>query len=762
MDSRSRGFSNSINMLQLNDEPVYTNPDQHPSVKSGFKFKNNSLDLKFIDFLSVPPKPDPPSTVRSELDSQNDSNSSDTALRCLGHVVMEEDMEQKSCILREPLALQVADKPFYDFLGGCSSSDSNPLQNFSSDCSSSNSNGTSNSLEPIDNFTSCCSHSSSNCTSNSVEAWWINGQGEYRPSLLQSMSESASQACFSSLNSSNASSNGLVDSSVSTLLAPNLCFENKPILQLTREGGKASEFLNLLLHSSKKNEAAKFLHFENPLDIDFENNKLPPKSKRDAPMVAFEVEKEDKEYSPNGSRGRKNHHREDLEEGRSNKQSAICVEEEEFSEMFDRFLICAHRHNHPLGCSIDHEFSKNKAGKLCQQNGLNTGKSCAKKQGNKNQAVDLGTLLIHFARAVTADDRRAVNELLKEIRQHSSPFGDGSQRIAHYFANGLEARLSGTGTKIHSALATKRMSAVDMLKAGLFYSSVAPFRKIAILFANHHILNLAEKATTLHIIDFGIHYGFQWPVVIQYLSDRLGGPPKLRITGIELLQPGFQPAERVEATGRRLARFCERFNVPFEYNAIAQKWETIQAEDLKIERNEVIAVNCLFRFENLLDETVVEKCPRNAVLNLIRKVNPDIFIHSIVNGSYNSPFFLTRFREALFHYSALFDMLDTTLTCENQERLMFEKEFYGREAMNVIACEGSEMVERPETYKKWHVRNTRAGFRQLPLNRELMNNLRADVKASYHKDFVVDEDGHWMLQGWKGRILYASSCWIPA
>ena len=82
--------------------------------------------------------------------------------------------------------------------------------------------------------------------------------------------------------------------------------------------------------------------------------------------------------------------------------------------------------------------------------------------------------------------------------------------------------------------------------------------------------------------------------------------------------------------------------------------------------------------------------------------------------------------------------------------------------MNVIACEGSERVERPETYRQWQVRNLNAGFRQLPLNQELTKKLKTKVKLGYHKDFLVDEDGNWLLQGWKGRVLFASSCWIPA
>nr|GLL26845.1 scarecrow-like protein 9 [Ipomoea trifida] len=77
----------------------------------------------------------------------------------------------------------------------------------------------------------------------------------------------------------------------------------------------------------------------------------------------------------------------------------------------------------------------------------------------------------------------------------------------------------------------------------------------------------------VHIIDFRILYGFQWPTFIQRIAARDGGPPKVRITGIEFPQPGFRPAERIEErieeTGRCLADYAKSFTVPFEYNAIS-------------------------------------------------------------------------------------------------------------------------------------------------------------------------------------------------
>jgi hypothetical protein len=78
----------------------------------------------------------------------------------------------------------------------------------------------------------------------------------------------------------------------------------------------------------------------------------------------------------------------------------------------------------------------------------------------------------------------------------------------------------------------------------------------------------------------------------------------------------------------------------------------------------------------------------------------------------------------------------------------------------VIACEGVERVERSQNYKQWQARNRRAGLRQLPLDPEIVEALKDKVKKEYHKCFVISEDQRWLLQGWKGRVLFAISTWM--
>ncbi|KAG6631445.1 scarecrow-like protein 33 [Carya illinoinensis] len=756
-----QSFHGSPNFIHVDD---LTDFNQHPNLLNDHAFNVPSPDLTFLESPFIIPDADstgfaPPMSSGSAAEayapsaaagslspasaitspsSSDDSEFSETVLKFMSQILMEENIEEKPSMFYDPLGLQSTEKSFYDALG-----QEYPPPNQHQLVES-----------PDDVFSGGSSDYGTN-SSIGTDPHWLGDIVEYKSSFPQATLPG--EYVFQPNSQSNDGSQFLVNSSniLSNtgdgveLLAENIFTDTETMLQFRRG----------------LEEASKFLPSGNQLGMDMNSSMVQPQWKGDD----HKVEKGQMKNSPDGSRGRKNPDREaiDMEEGRSNKQSAIYVDDDELSEIFDRVLLstdglsllCCN------GESLKNEAMKPSLRKELPQGGNGGGKSRAKKQGKTKDTVDLRSLLILCAQAVSTGDNRTANELLKQIRQNSSPYGDGGQRLAHFMANGLEARLAGTGTgtqMFYSSL-TSKISAYEMLKAYNVLLSACPFKRVCLYFSNKMIYRLSEKATSIHIIDFGVGYGFQWPILIHKLSKRPGGPPKLRITGIDCPLPGFRPTERIEETGRRLAKYCERFNVPFEYHAIAsQNWETIQIEDLRIDRNEMLAVNCLYRFKNLLDETDEEISPRNAVLNLIRRMNPDVFVHSIVNGAYNAPFFVTRFREALFHFSALYDVLEVNMKHASEERLMFEREFYGREAMNAIACEGSQRVERPETYKQWHGRTTRAGFKPLPLNQELVNMFKSITMEWYHKDFVLDEDNRWLLLGWKGRIVYACSCWVPA
>ncbi|VAH92350.1 unnamed protein product [Triticum turgidum subsp. durum] len=437
--------------------------------------------------------------------------------------------------------------------------------------------------------------------------------------------------------------------------------------------------------------------------------------------------------------------------------SKLMMPEQEERKMFDEMMFQEHeicmKGTQNLTAAVDGEPGKNS-----RKNGR------SRKAVDDSEMVDLHTLLLNCAQALSTDNRQSAIELLKRIRQHSSPKGDAGQRLAHYFANGLEARLAGRGSELYQSLLLSRISVADFLKANQLYMAACCCKKVAYIFADKTICNAVAGKRRLHIVDYGLNQGLQWPGLLRMLAAREGGPPEVRITGIDLPQPGFHGAYHIEETGHRLSNFARVFGVPFKFRGIPAKRETVRPEDLNIDRDEVLVVISLCHFRHLMDESLGfdGPSPRDQVLNNIRKMRPDVFIHGIMNGSYGATSFLTRFREALFHYSAQFDLLDTTAPRDNEGRLLLERDIFGRSCLNVLACEGADRVERPETYKQWQLRNHRAGLRQLPLNPVVVKLVLDKVKDNYHRNFVVDADQRWLLHRWKGRVLYAWSSWIAA
>ncbi|CAO2198647.1 unnamed protein product [Urochloa humidicola] len=401
-------------------------------------------------------------------------------------------------------------------------------------------------------------------------------------------------------------------------------------------------------------------------------------------------------------------------------------------------------------------------------------KKPTKKKGSSNEAVDLRTLLIHCTEAMSSSSggggshESTTTNLLSQIRRRSSPAGDATQRLVHCFAEALEARLAGSGGHVYRSLVARPpASVVEYFEAYHLYLTACCFETMAYKFSGMTICNAVagRKKKRVHIVDYGVGYGFQWPSVLAYMATWEGGPPEVRITGVDLPRPGFRPAARVEETGRRLGRFARELGVPFHFRAIVAEWDTVRISDLRMDPDELLVVNSITGLGNTMDEgaDVDSPSPRDVILGNIREMRPDVFILCVVNGSHGGPFFPSRFREALSYYSAVFDMLDNgaaaAAAVDSRRRLTVERDLVGRRALNVIACEGSDRVERPETYRQWQARSRRAGLRQLPLCPYIVQSLRDKVKKYYHREFVIDSDREWVLQGWKGRILYAMSTW---
>ncbi|ONM17148.1 hypothetical protein ZEAMMB73_Zm00001d003553 [Zea mays] len=437
-------------------------------------------------------------------------------------------------------------------------------------------------------------------------------------------------------------------------------------------------------------------------------------------------------------------------EGRSSKQMAADGEESEESaarEMLDRLML--NGDDEPMLADIQELRAA-----------MDMAKTLPGRPGGRAHGVDLHSMLLHCADALASNNRHSAADLLARIRRHSSLCGDATQRLAHWFAEGLELRLNGTGSlhyRSSSLMAKSASCAGAPLKAQQFFMASCCFLPVSILFANKTIYNAAAGRKKLHIVHYGLEHGLQWASLLRWLAHREGGPPEVRLTGIDVPQPGFRPARLIEEAGRRVHACARRLGVPFRFRGIASRPEAVRAGDLGIDPDEVLVICSMFHFRTLADESTDD--PIGVVLGAIREMRPAVFVHAVLNASYSTAFFATRFRELLYNFTALFDMMDAILPRDNGRRLLFEREVLARCAVNAIACEGAGRAHHTRSYKQWQARSRRAGLRQLPLDGDVVRTLRDKVSREYHEGFVITEDQQWLLQGWKGRVLYAISTW---
>ncbi|KAF8694281.1 hypothetical protein HU200_038421 [Digitaria exilis] len=376
--------------------------------------------------------------------------------------------------------------------------------------------------------------------------------------------------------------------------------------------------------------------------------------------------------------------------------------------------------------------------------------------------VDIHALLILCVQAVTTNNRKGAGDLLKQIKQYASIKGDATQRLAQCLAEGLEARLAGTSSYVHnSSIMAKPPSIVEFLSAYKLYMAASTFNKVAHMFTTSTILHAMEGKNKLHIVQFGTNFGLEWPCLIRQLANRQGGPPEVRITSIVCPQPSSFPIQWAELTGCQLGNCSRKYGITVEFHTIVADLEAICLSDLKTDPSEVLVLIDLFNLSTLMDESIFfdMRSPKDTVLNNIRKMQPSVFIQSIVNCTATTSF-ATRFREALFYYMALFDMFDATIPRESEPRFILEQSMFGRSALNIVACEGLGLMDRPENYRQWQVRNQRAGLKQLPLNPCIVQALMDNVMKFHHKDFLLGQDNQWLVQGWKGRVLFAHATWV--
>ncbi|KZV19540.1 hypothetical protein F511_06402 [Dorcoceras hygrometricum] len=371
---------------------------------------------------------------------------------------------------------------------------------------------------------------------------------------------------------------------------------------------------------------------------------------------------------------------------------------------------------------------------------------------SQENGIRLVHSLMACAEAVEQENLKLAEALVKNIGFLAISQAGAMRKVATYFAEALARRIY----KLYPS--NPQDSAFTDLLQMHFYET-CPYLKFAHFTANQAILEAFAGEDRVHVIDFSMKQGMQWPALLQALALRPGGPPTFRLTGVG--PPPQDNTDHLQEVGWRLAQLAETINVEFEYKGfVASSLADLDSSMFDIRQGEAVAVNSIFELHQLLARPgAIEK-----VLQVVRVMDPKIFTVVEQEANHNGPVFLDRFNEALNYYSTLFDSLESCGVdgvVSDQDKLMSEM-YLGGQICNVVACEGSDRVERHETLAKWKNRLGSSGFEPVSLGSNAYKQAGMLVALFGGGDgYRVEESNGCLMLGWHTRPLIATSAWRP-
>lgn len=365
---------------------------------------------------------------------------------------------------------------------------------------------------------------------------------------------------------------------------------------------------------------------------------------------------------------------------------------------------------------------------------------------------DLKEMLCACAYAMADNDMEMSEWLMFELREMVSITGNPLQRFGAYVLEALVARLSSSGSKICKSLKCKEPTASELLSYMNKLYEICPYFKFGYLSANGAIAEAMKQEMRVHIIDFQINQGIQWVSLIQALACRPGGPPEIKITGIDDPTSAFTRGGGLEIVGKRLSALAKSCNVPFQFLAMEVSASDVNFQHLELLPGEAIAVNFPMMLHHLQDQTI------ERLLRLANCLSPKVVTLVEQENETNHVPFYPRFVQTFDYYLPVFESIDDVMPRDHRDRINVEQHCLAREIVNLIACEGEDRVERHETLETWKSRFRSVGFNPYPLS-SFINFTIKNLLDDYSRNYTLQEKDGALFLGWMNKPLVSSCAW---
>ncbi|CAL9147857.1 protein DWARF AND LOW-TILLERING-like [Musa acuminata AAA Group] len=375
----------------------------------------------------------------------------------------------------------------------------------------------------------------------------------------------------------------------------------------------------------------------------------------------------------------------------------------------------------------------------------------------EQQGHELVSLLTSCTESMSSSNYEAMSFFLARLGEMATPFGTPLHRVVAYFTEALALRAAKLLPHIFSVAPPKTITDPtdddDDAIALLLLDCVSPIPKFLHFTLNERLLKAFEGKDRVHIIDFDVKQGLQWPALFQSLASRPNPPGHVRITGIGECGPHLQQA------GVRLAGIAESLDLPFEFHPVVDRLEDIRLWMLHVKREECVAVNCaLTMHKTLYDESGKALTD---LLGLIRSTRPEIVVMAEQEAKHNEPTWETRLAGSLNYYASVFDSMEHALPVDSQARIKIEEAF-AKEIRNIVAREGSERTERHESFDRWRKLMQDGGFRCLGIGEGEQSRMIPRMYSCENYSIHEQGEGDGLTLKWLHQPLYTVSAWAPA
>lgn len=378
--------------------------------------------------------------------------------------------------------------------------------------------------------------------------------------------------------------------------------------------------------------------------------------------------------------------------------------------------------------------------------------------------LDVKQTLIAIAHAIDDGVKEQATALMEALQNKVSVTGEPIQRLGAYMLEGLKAKQLSSGSLIYKKLSCYEPNPKQLMTYMSVLYEICPYYKFAYTSANIAIKEAVQYDSHVHVIDFLIAQGSQWMQLIEDLAKRRGGPPRLRVTGVDDGDSSYARGGGLDLVGQRLAKHAEKHGVPFEFHAAAISGSEVEWGNLRVQPGEALAVNFPYMLHHMPDESVSTTNHRDRLIRLVKSLNPKIVTLLEQESNTNTSSFSKRFEEALDYYTAMFESIDAKLPKniqmprDDSQRISAEENCVARDMVNIVACEDTDRVERHEPLDKWKFRLQAAGFISLPLSYSVVTGVQ-EVLREFSDCYRLWEKEGALVLGWKNRPMVTCSAW---